>query len=151
MPIDNLAPPPKLALAPDWYVEAPKPPNFDENRPGLYEWRIEGKGSYIGQYRWISRPRREYGLNVARLINDLPYRKGKPDGFRRIHRELASALMEGRRIELVFLENGERPALNARETELIRERGKLNGLSKTSRATLILCRTVALPSPRSPA
>ena len=65
MPIDSPASPPKLALAPDWYVEAPKPPNFDENRPGLYEWRIEGKGSYIGQYRWISRPRREYGLNVA--------------------------------------------------------------------------------------
>ena len=99
----------------------------DIDRPGLYEWRIEGTGSYIGQYRWISRPRREYGLNVARLINGLPYRKGNLDGFRRIHRELAAALMEGRRIELVILENGERPALNDRERELIRERGNLNG------------------------
>ena len=132
MPNDSPASSSKLALAPDWYVEAPKPPNFDEGRPGLYEWRIEGAGSYIGQYRWISRPRREYGLNVARLINDLPYRKGKPTGFRRIHRELASALMEGRRIELVFLENGERPALNARETELIHARGKLNGPGEAS-------------------
>ncbi len=130
MPNDKSAPSPKLALAPDWYVETSKPPGFDESRPGLYEWRIEGAGSYIGQYRWISRPRREYGLNVARLINDMPYRKGNPDGFRRIHRELASALLEGRRIELSFLENGERPALNDREREMIRQRGNLNGSSE---------------------
>ena len=125
-----------LALAPNWYVKGPKPPNFDEDRPGLYEWRIEGAGSYIGQYRWISRPRRSYGLNVARLLNDLPYRKSKPTGFRRIHRELASALMEGRRIELIFLENGDRPALSDRERDLIRERGSLNDPPFGKRLTL---------------
>ena len=121
----------RLALASDWHVETIAP-GVDINRPGLYEWRIEGTGSYIGQYRWISRPRREYWLNVARLINGLPYRKGNPDGFRRIHRELAAALMDGRRIELVVPENGERPALNNRERELIRERGNLNGPGEAS-------------------
>ena len=115
----------RLALAPGWYEETVLP-GVDVERPGLYEWRIEGAGSYIGQYRWISRPRREYGLNVVRLLNDLPYRKRKPDGFRRIHRELVAALNEGRRIELLILENADKPAINDRERVLIAERGNLN-------------------------
>ena len=98
----------------------------DCSRPGLYEWHIEGVGRYIGKFKRINRPRKEYGRNVARLINGLPYRKGKPDGFRRIHVELAQAVRSGRRIELTILENPPLADINRRELELIAERGSLN-------------------------
>jgi hypothetical protein len=58
----------------------------DVSRPGIYEWRIDGMGSYIGQYRWISRPTTHYRRNLIKLFNGLPYRNRSPDGFRRIHR-----------------------------------------------------------------
>jgi hypothetical protein len=59
-------------------------------------------------------------------VNGLPYRKGKPDGFRRIHIELAQAVRSGRRIELIILENPPLADINRRERELIAERGSLN-------------------------
>jgi hypothetical protein len=60
------------------------------------------------------------------LLNGKPYRVGKPEGFRRIHRELAQAYRDGRRIELILLENCEPEALDRREVEVIAERGNLN-------------------------
>ncbi len=56
-----------------------------------------------------------------------PYRKGKPDGFRRIHRELFAAVKNGRQIELHIIENVGKERINARELELIALRGTLNG------------------------
>lgn len=98
-----------------------------ETLPGIYEWRIEGAGSYIGKYTWINRPKSEYEKNVLKILNGWPYRPQKPDKFRRIHRELAKAHREGRHITLVILENVEPSSLNQRENELIAERGRLNG------------------------
>ena len=123
------APPPDeeglTSLPADWCTVT-IPPTIDPAKPGLYEWRIERAGSYIGQYGRIRRPTKEYSRNVVRLLNGKPYRKGKPDGFRRIHRELEKAHREGRRIDLIILENAEKPDINGRERELIRERGSLN-------------------------
>ncbi len=72
------------------------------DRPGLYEWHIESVGSYIGKYKRIKRPTKEYGRNVLRLLRQEVYRKGKPDGFRRIHRALAEAIQARRQITLLF-------------------------------------------------
>ncbi|HEX9753345.1 MAG TPA: hypothetical protein VGA46_07865 [Methyloceanibacter sp.] len=99
----------------------------DENRPGIYEWRIEGVGSYVGKYTWISRPKSEYEKNVLKILNGWPYRPQKPEKFRRVHRELERAHREGRRITLVILENVDPMRLDQRERELIAERGILNG------------------------
>ncbi|MHB1910399.1 MAG: hypothetical protein ACYCQJ_16260 [Nitrososphaerales archaeon] len=99
--------------------------NFES--PGLYEWKIETKGSYIGKYKSKRRPLKEYRRNVQRLCAGKDYRKGNPNGFRKIHRALFEALNKGLHIELIILENkpwGEE--LNAREHELILERGNLN-------------------------
>jgi hypothetical protein len=102
-------------------------PGVDREKAGIYEWHIEGVGTYIGKYKRIRRPTKEYRRNVARLLNDLPYRKGKPDGFRRIHRELFAAHRAGTKITLTILENVADAALRAlRESALIRERGSLN-------------------------
>ena len=100
----------------------------DTKKPGIYEWRIDGAGSYIGQYRWISRPTTHYGRNLVKLFNGLPDRNRSPNGFRGIHKALADAHRDGRRIELIIVENVElKIERNRREQVLIKLRGNLNG------------------------
>jgi len=72
-------------------------------------------------------PLREYARNVTRLLNEEPYRPADPDGFRHIHRELAAAYLKGQPITLTIRENVNPSLLNARERQLIAERGALNG------------------------
>ncbi len=111
-----------VALSAGWYVESVTP-GVDPLRPGLYEWRIEGLGVYVGQYTRASRPRPEYGRNVANILNVRPYRKGKPDRFRAIHLTLAEAVRSGRPVNLTFLENVPlKLDRNRREREVIAER-----------------------------
>jgi hypothetical protein len=114
-----------VPLPEDWYafihVEG-----VDPDRPGIYEWKIEGRGSYIGKYTVFRRRRRHYRLNVANLLAGRPYRKGNHDGFRRIHRELKDAHLRGLLITLVLLENVDPSDIYRRESELISVRGALN-------------------------
>lgn len=110
------------ALSSDWCTELSLD-SADPFKPGLYEWRIEGLGVYIGQYTRRSRHRREYRLNVLRLLNGHPYRKKDPYGFRSVHHALATAVREGRRITLTIIENqADKSERNRREQELIRIR-----------------------------
>jgi hypothetical protein len=109
-------------LSSDWCTELSLG-GADPSKPGLYEWRIEGLGVYIGQFTRRSRHRREYRLNVLRLLNGSPYRKTNPDGLRSIHHALATAVSEGKRITLTILENqADKSERNHREQELIRIR-----------------------------
>jgi hypothetical protein len=106
----------------DWY-RLVIVPGVDPGAPGLYEWRIEGIGCYIGQYTRARRPQREYDLNVGRKLAGRPYRKGNPDGFRKIHAALADAAEAGRPVTLTLLENqSDKADCNRRECELIEER-----------------------------
>ena len=50
---------------------------------GIYEWRIEGVGIYIGQSKRLAGRLREYPNNVRKIIDGAPYRKGKPGEARR--------------------------------------------------------------------
>jgi hypothetical protein len=84
----------------------------DEAQPLLYQWEIHDTQTgrllerYIGKaVRGSRRPLRHYERNVRRLLAHLPYRKGKPDGFRRVHRALAQAVAKGDRITLTLLQN----------------------------------------------
>lgn len=104
----------------------------DTKKPGIYQWRIEGAGSYIGKYGRIRRPTKEYRRNLIRLLNSRAYRKANPGGYRRIHHELACAHREGRRIELIILENVCADKINEREGELIKLLGTLNGPNQIS-------------------
>jgi len=117
---------PTVRLPAGWY-DYILTDGVDEKKPGIYEWRIEGAGSYIGKYTRISRPKIEYEKNVLKILNGWPYRSKKPEKFRRVHRELERAHREGRRITLVILENVDPFLLNQRESELIADRGTLNG------------------------
>ena len=115
----------RVFLADDWYVETVAP-GVDARCLGLYEWHIEGAGCYIGVSARASQTRRLFSLVLARLLNGLPYRKGKPIEYHHVHRELAAALVEGRHITLFFSENVSKPTINERERALIRDRGSLN-------------------------
>ena len=107
---------------PAWYREV-QVLGVSSAVPGLYEWRIEGVGCYIGQYTHVQRPKREYGLNIQRILSERPYRKGKPEGFREIHRRLAEAVQGGLLITLTLLENHvSKDDRNQRERELIAQR-----------------------------
>jgi hypothetical protein len=111
-----------IALPAKWYCYIVK---ASEDRPGIYQWDIEAVGIYIGSR--ITRPTKHYGRNVRRLLNNLPYRRGKPDEFRTIHHALERAHKAGTRITLTILENvDDAAARSRRETELIALRGSLN-------------------------
>lgn len=114
----------RLTLPKDWCLPAN---GVDLDGSGIYEWRIEGAGSYIGKFGRIRRPTKEYRRNVIRLLNGRPYRKGNEHGFRWIHHELAWAVYEQRCIQLVIVEIVDVDQINERERALIRERGNLNG------------------------
>jgi hypothetical protein len=117
---------PTLSLPEPWYTEViVEGAKIDE--PGLYEWEIAGRGCYIGKYKKIPRPRKEYVRNLRRLIKHLPYRLSNADGYRKIHHELARAHRDGIAITLTILKNPKPDEINAREQELIAERGNLNG------------------------
>jgi hypothetical protein len=96
------------------------------------ESTLEGAGSYIGKYGRIRRPTKEYRRNLIRFLNGRAYRKANPDGYRRVHRELAQAHKDGRRIELINLENVCADQINERERELIELLGTLNGPNQIS-------------------
>ncbi|MBU2935989.1 MULTISPECIES: hypothetical protein [Pacificibacter] len=97
--------------------------------PGIYAWKIDGIGIYVGKYTRKSRPLREYNKNVRHLLNGEMYRPQNPTGFRRVHHALARAVTDGLRIELHILENCSPENLNAREQHLISTIacGNLNG------------------------
>jgi hypothetical protein len=103
----------------------------DLTKPGLYEWRIEGVGVYIGKYTDISRPTRAYDKHVENLLNGkMKYRPSNPTGYRRIHHALIKAHLEGRQVTLTIIENAEKVNINYRERTLILERNAtLNGRS----------------------
>ena len=113
------------------------PRDIDRNKPGLYEWTIQGVGSYIGTFTHISRPLHEYTRNVERLLAELPYRPRKPNGFRDIHRALAEARRNESRITLTILGNVDPELINERELMLIDDRGTLNrtGRHKARKST----------------
>lgn len=116
-----------IVLPKDWHTYV-LTEGVREDRPGIYEWRIEGVGVYVGKYTRISRPKKQYGRNLFNILNSKPYRPRNPNGFRRVHRELERAYRERRTITLTILENVSPAELNRRERELIVERrANLNG------------------------
>jgi hypothetical protein len=54
-----------VLLLDGWY-EVEIAEGVDLDRPGIYEWIIEGAGRYIGKYTHISRPFKEYKLTSSK-------------------------------------------------------------------------------------
>ena len=87
--------------------------------PGIYAWKVESIGTYIGKYARSYRPLFEYNKNVARLMGGGMYRPKNPTGFRCIHRALAQAITNGFSIELHILKNCSTADLNDWERRFI--------------------------------
>ena len=103
------------------------------DRPGIYLWSINDEMFYVGRYSKKSRPLGEYPKNVFRLRTGLPYRPKDPDGFRAIHRYLATSADSGRLIKIAILENCDTEELNQRERyhrKRIPKAKLLNGLKR---------------------
>ena len=56
----------KLSLIrlPDDWPECVVADGVSKDLPGIYEWKIEGAGTYIGKYKHIGRQLKEYRRNV---------------------------------------------------------------------------------------
>ncbi len=83
----------------------------DPSLPLIYLWEVHDRAGHL-TYAYVGkasggdgRPRRHYKRNVRNLLEGQPYRKGKPDEFRRVHHELAEAVRLGHRITLTLLCN----------------------------------------------
>lgn len=77
----------------------------------IYLWEIKDSTGRV-LYRYVGksdvgakRPLRHYSRNVRNLMNGRPYRRGNPDGFRKVHHELAKAILLGYKVTLSFLCN----------------------------------------------
>ena len=115
-----------MALDEGWY-RLVIPEGVDPSLPGIYQWDIDGIGTYVGRYTHSTRPLIEYEANVLKIIDGRPYRPKKPNSFRAVHTALHMGHVSGRQITLTILENCPLHQLDDREKELVKERGSLNG------------------------
>lgn len=97
-----------------------------ENTPGIYLWRI-GEETYVGKATSLRSRHREYRSNTRRSLAGGVYRKSNPDGWRRVHLELAKAVQAGRPISVEVLEFCAKEQLNERERYWLGIFGTLNG------------------------
>ncbi len=116
---------PKDLSPADWF-RFDIPAKIDLARPGIYEWRIEGVGAYVGQSCQLRRRLSQYAANLRRARTGRPRRAIGPDNHREIHEALFTAVGEGRAVSVTVLENCELTELNAREGFWITRRGALN-------------------------
>lgn len=101
--------------------------SIDPRQAMIYMWEIISPkddsvlGKYIGKSsRGETRPLIHYARNVANLLAGKPYRKNKPEGYRRIHHALAKAAACGHKVRLIYLENvGKDQNINDMEREFI--------------------------------
>ena len=94
------------------------PTNVDPNAPLVYRFTIPALDVvYHGRARnGAERPRRDYGRNIARMLQGLP-RRTTPgqERYRLIHHAMHAAVRGGHTIELTLVENCELAGLVARE------------------------------------
>lgn len=87
------------------------PHQLNENESLIYMWEIHSNagellGRYIGKAKaGAKRPRTHYYRNVMNILAGKAYRKGNPEGYRKIHKALADAHLSGNTITLTFLCN----------------------------------------------
>ena len=97
----------------------------DPKRPLIYMWETrDAAGQLTGLYFGESengdaRPRTHYANNVRKLREGRPYRKSKPDKFRKVHRGLLASERRGDSITLTYLCNAEPHELEGWENQLI--------------------------------
>ena len=89
--------------------------------PLIYAWRVGGELVYVGKANGARRPLNDYPNDVRKLLAGEPYRKNKPNEFRRIHRVLANAVIRRLPIQLEYLCNTTATQISADKRALIRQ------------------------------
>lgn len=64
---------------------------IDLDQPGIYEWRIEGVGVYVGKALRLKRRLSHYPNNVRRMLQGLPWHGNSARNYRPIHQALRDA------------------------------------------------------------
>jgi hypothetical protein len=64
---------------------------LDLDQPGIYEWRIEGTGIYVGKALRLKRRLRDYPSNVRHMLQGLPWQGNPAKDYRPIHHVLRQA------------------------------------------------------------
>ncbi|WP_419694407.1 hypothetical protein ACN2CC_28110 [Mesorhizobium muleiense] len=111
----------RLALRSDWYrrdIDS----GFDLDLPGIYEWRIEGVGIYVGKALRLKRRLAHYPNNVRRMLQDLPWHGNPNRDYRGIHHALRRAYEHQIVTSVAVLETCSREARSEREQYWIRQR-----------------------------
>jgi hypothetical protein len=101
----------------NWFRDV-SAPDSDKSGSGIYEWRIEGVGVYVGQAKRLASRMRAYPNNVRRLLAGLSWHGGQRQ-FRDVHRRLSEAHEEGTPVTFRILENCSPDILNERERHWI--------------------------------
>lgn len=101
----------KRSLKSNWYFVATEP----ENRPGIYEWKIEGEGVYVGQAKRLAARMRAYPNNVRKILNKMRWRAGSSRDFRSVHHALHRAHESGATVTFSVLAYCAAESLNERE------------------------------------
>ena len=96
----------------------------DEEAPLIYLWLLDypdgTQERYVGKAKGGSkRPKHHYRRNITRMRSGLPYRKGKPNGWRRVHLEIDACLNAGGRLTLKLVANCDIQEINAKEAHYI--------------------------------
>jgi hypothetical protein len=111
----------QIVLRPDWYrrsIDA----TLNLDQPGIYEWRIEGVGIYIGKALRLKRRLAHYPNNVRRLIQGLPWHGNPAKDYRAIHHALRDTHEEKILVSVTVLEVCTREARSEREQYWIKLR-----------------------------
>lgn len=91
-------------LRENWYVHVGED-QCDLLRPGVYEWRIEGVGLYVGKAKLLRNRIRAYPRNVRQMMDGHPWHGNPEKEYRPIHEALREAYEKGRLVTLTVLEN----------------------------------------------
>lgn len=109
------------AFQSDWYALRNEE-GFDLEKPGIYEWRIEGVGAYVGKALTLRKRIRAYPNNVRRMLKGLHWHGDPTREYRPIHKALHAAHIAGTPVQISVLESCESSNRAAREQYWIKRR-----------------------------
>lgn len=104
-----------------WYVREIEE-TLDLDLPGIYEWRIDGVGVYVGKALRLKSRLRAYPNNVRRMLQGLHWHGDPTRNYRSIHHALRDAHEAGTLVVVRVLEACASEARNEREQYWIKLR-----------------------------
>lgn len=83
-----------MTLRPGWYTRD-IPDHVSLNSPGIYEWRIDGVGIYVGKAKRLKSRLDAYPRNVRGIVLGVPWHGQEGRRYRPVHYSLHRAYEDG--------------------------------------------------------